>query len=216
MPIRQYQILLSLSALARLAHPYQIAFGGSDEITEILWENVPNEVDMTNPPCLSTGEEDVMDIWVRSTTSSHDRPVPPYIAIYAPSAKPSDQKCLDKNIIQVIAYYDEPGKMQSIITELPDYVGYWKEIYPDYMPDDGATQLIDGGGLEPGEVLDLDLETKVYTKRNYNVAVYDYDSVPKLESDGYGASESSEEDYWSAGGGDYGNGFDLLSRMSSP
>ncbi|KAK6511232.1 hypothetical protein TWF481_000154 [Arthrobotrys musiformis] len=204
---------LSLIYLAHRAQPYQIGFGGWEEVTEIPWENIPYVIDKTNPPCMSTGDEDVMDVWVRSTASATDRNVPPYIAMYAPSFNANAPGCMGVNIIHVFAYYDAPGKMQSIATTLPEYTGYWREIYPEFMPDDPATQLIEGAGLAPGEVLNLDLAGKVYVKPDYGVTIHDYDTVPGWE--GYEGSESEQDEYWSAAGGDYDNeGFDNLSQMS--
>ncbi|KAK6506192.1 hypothetical protein TWF506_011114 [Arthrobotrys conoides] len=206
-------LLFSLLTIAHWAWAYQIAFGGSDEIIEIPWETSTNSVDKTDPPCFLLPDEDINDVWVRSSTSLTDRKVPPYIALYGASGIPTDPPCKGDKILHVFAYYDEPGKMQSIKTTLPSYVKLWREIYPDFMPDDPATQLIEGAGLEPGEVLNLNLETMVYIKPNYKVRVYNYDGALALSSnDDY--SESSSDDDWDAGDGN--RGYDFLLQMSSP
>ncbi|KAF3109057.1 hypothetical protein TWF569_006136 [Orbilia oligospora] len=206
----------SLLALVQRAQSYQIAFSGWDETTEIPWENAPFAVNKVDPPCMELPDEDVMDVWVRTTTSPPEREIPPYIVLYGMSGVPTDPPCKGDKILHVFAYYNEPNKMQSTRTTLPSYTRFWREIYPDFMPDDPATQLIDGAGLEPGEVLNLDLGTMVYIKPDYRVTVHGYDSVPTLSSEGSDDYSEDELDDWSAGHGSYGGGYDFLSQMSSP
>ncbi|KAF3292828.1 hypothetical protein TWF132_005195 [Orbilia oligospora] len=176
----------------------------------------PFAVNKVDPPCMELPDEDVMDVWVRTTTSPPEREIPPYIVLYDMSGVPTDPPCKGDNILHVFAYYNEPNKMQSIRTTLPSYTRSWREIYPDFMPDDPATQLIDGAGLEPGEVLNLDLGTMVYIKPDYRVTVHGYDSVPTLSSEGNDDYSEDELDDWSAGHGSYGGGYNFLSQMSSP
>ncbi|KAF3246466.1 hypothetical protein TWF128_008927 [Orbilia oligospora] len=178
------------------------------------WSNI--ELNKVDPPCMELPDEDVMDVWARTTTSPPEREIPPYIVLYGMSGVPTDPPCKGDNILHVFAYYNEPNKMQSIRTTLPSYTRFWREIYPDFMPDDPATQLIDGAGLEPGKVLNLDLGTMVYIKPDYRVTVHGYDSVPTLSSEGNDDYSEDELDDWSTGLGSYGGGYDFLSQMSSP
>ncbi|KAK6524760.1 hypothetical protein TWF281_011658 [Arthrobotrys megalospora] len=215
------QILsFSLVALIQLSQPYQIAFGGWGG--EIHWEKVSVSINRENPPCVPIVEfDDPLDIWVRSGTV--DRAIPPYIALYGTSSnRRADQGCQVQNIVQVFAYYDLRETMQSSRITVPGFAEYWREIYPESMPDDFASQLIEGAGLEPGEVLTIDFESRSFIKADYpTVQVNEYNYIPALEPPekdyGGGGMEEEYDDYSPETGGSAGYDYDTDDiSLSSP